>query len=392
MMRGTPATPGALAMLGRVALAVSLTLVVLLGGGGHPALSPARAAAAGTLTILKTLGEGDTPGQPLAGIEFTAQLVRDMPLTDSQTLATIAATTPDALAGAGHDLAAPIPLTTDASGRAVAQGLADGVYLVREVPTRVGDVAYSVVAPFFVAVGLPDERGVAQRDVVVHAKNQPVSLTMTGTPQTVAPGESFTLGLHGTVPAPDRDGALHRYVMVVQIDPHLEQPTLGRVWISAGGVDTPLVEGADFVTQWDAAGHLVKVELTPAGLAKLAAIRKQHPDTHVHAEISGTIAGDTPDGVHLSFIGALFTDGWELPATLAAAVEHGIRASTTTRVVAPGATTPPAVTPGAESAGSLLQSLASTGDEVPWLLPAGAVVLLATGVAVRARARRMGVR
>lgn len=379
-------------------LAVRTRLMVFLGAimlslavVGAPAAS--SAAGLGTLTLHKTQGEGDTPGAPLEGIQFQLQQLHGVSVTDPVSLNELATRDPRVLADGGeYPLAAPIAMTTNAQGTATASDLADGVYLVKELPSRSGDVAYSVIEPFLIAVGYE-----GNRDVEVWAKNQAVTITLMVSKNTVMEGEVFSVTAQGTVPAPDRDGRLHRYVVVVETDPLFLDPMVGRVWISSALGDIELQEGRDYMVAWNSELHHMMVTLTPEGLATLASIRIGAPDTRVNVRLDGRAGpsdcpageGDTGsnhanDGCgRLMFAAALFVDGWSLPATGVAMLEHGIESNLQmVTVLAPGATLQPSptsssapgeVAPQASEPTSLPEILASSGG----LFAGGGVLAIA---------------
>lgn len=350
-------------------LFVRIRLMVLLGAivmSFAVVCAPAASSAAdlGTFTLHKTEGEGDTPGTPIEGIQFQLQQLQGISVTDQASLNELSTRDPRVLADGGeYLLAAPIAMTTDAQGIATASGLADGVYLVKELPSRSGDVAYSVIEPFLIAIGYE-----GKRDIVVWAKNQAVTITLAVSKNPVVEGDVFSVTAQGTVPAPDRDEKLHRYVVVVETDPLFLDPMVGRVWISSALGDVELQEGRDYTATWNSEFRQMMVTLTPHGLSTLAPIRLHAPDTHVNVRLDGrtgtpschagtpgnSSSGDSATLIceRLTFMSALFVDGWAVPTTQDKLLSQGILSNPQfVDVIAPNATdevVDPSMRPGSE--------------------------------------------
>lgn len=351
------------------------------------AAPPAHAEATSSLTIVKTMGEGEVAGAPLAGITFRLNRILDVDAGTPEGLAAAVAADPTLLTDAGaHPLGPAIDVLTGADGHAVAASLPDGVYLVRELPSRTGDVAWSVIAPFLVALpGLGD--AAAPRDVVVHAKNQPLTVSGSITPGVVAPGEDVTLEFVGTVPAPDRDGALHRYHVVAEFDPVLIDRAATGVWLQTS--TGPVVLGAEDYTTWvdPATGDLV-VELTPAGLARLAALRLHDPSVRVHVDYAARVAPDADGGTQVWARFALFTDGWPPPMSSADLDEGAGSADVAVAravVRLPGSAEPAPTPPGARPG---LAGLPHTGAVATATLGGSGLALTAFLLLLLARRRR----
>lgn len=338
-------------------LGCALLMVVSLVG-----LAPAaHAAGAGSVTIIKSLGEGDTPRGPLAGIRFQFNRVDDIAPQPTPDLGAIAQSDTALMRdGSGHPLGPDVVVETDAQGRATAAGLADGVYLVRELPSRVGDVAYSVVAPFLVA--LPTGEGGGQdRTIEVRAKNLPLTVTLEASPDAVAPGGEIRLDARGSVPAPDRNGQLHRYALALRADRRVRDARVASVTVENGRGVTTLQEGQDYTVRYDPASGTLLMELTPSGLALLAAQRAGNPDTVVRVTATGTVADSLDAGEQLEFAVGLFTDGWPVPADLSTAELRAAAADEATiRVVAAGSA--PAPQPGPPASPTTTLPLPSPTD------------------------------
>lgn len=355
--------------LRRILVAVLCGLVVVSG----PVIGPAGLARAaepnGTLTIIKTLGEGDTPGTPLEGIVLQMNQVLGVSVDDSEAVADLVATDPEVLVDGGrYELGAPITTVTDSDGAAKATGLTDGVYLVREIPQREEDVAYSVVSPFLAAVGADGDR-----DVTVHAKNQIVSITLADSAEVLAPGDRYRMTTTSTVPAPDREGNLHRYSTV--IDPHpllvgpngSGEPVVGRVWIDAGRrID--LVPGDDYTVTTGRDGKL-RIDFTDDALERLAELRSQfvgqargeatplavdRPGVQVHVEVEAAVTEEAL-GMTLTSKARLYPDGRPVPEDWSSSVADAIVSQpVTVRVIEPAEPGPndPVPTPAPENPGA----------------------------------------
>lgn len=348
---------------------VSMLLTVMTMGIVLPAV-PAKGAdpATGSLTIVKTVGEGETPGRPLEDIPFRVNRILDVALTTPEGLGDLVAADPSILAAAtpNHRFGPDILVSTDAQGRAVAAGLERGVYLVREIPSRSGDVAWSELAPFLVAV--PASDGTA--DVVVHAKNQPIQLSATVGPDTVSPGGSVLFHVVGTVPAVDRRGRLHRYVITSAVDALLVNPVVEKVWIESTSGRVDLTPGVHYTVRVDPVTGVLLTELTEEGLAVLAAHRLGDPAATVHLQLAAKVSPEAGQGAVLGGRFGLFVDGWPVPeaGVQPACLACSVTASAAVRVVV--ANEPPAPASGVTE---IWSRLANTGG--------GAAATAAGGVA-----------
>jgi len=205
-----------------VELLVSSLLVVLLivlgvatmpAADAHPQFDAGRTA---QLSIHKTASSTDTAQEPLAGVVFGIQKVNGIDLNSNEgwkELSTLDARDvqqhPERLGELTHVATRMVDATTAA---AVFSDLPLGVYLVTEQPARIGDVSYSVVAPFLVPLPMNTGDG-WNYDVVVQAKNQPISITKTASATNVQSGDDITYTLNSTIPAPDTQGKLYRYIV-----------------------------------------------------------------------------------------------------------------------------------------------------------------------------------
>ncbi|MBM7825911.1 fimbrial isopeptide formation D2 family protein [Arcanobacterium pluranimalium] len=292
------------------------------------------------VVIHKTQGEGDTPGMPLSGITFEVLPVIGATSADTESLVAEMKTNPML---DGHQLGAPIKAVSNSQGDALFPALPDAIYLVREIPSRVGNVAYSVISPFL--IGLPQmatTQANGAQTLTVYAKNQPLAISITSTPQdSVRPGSSVMWHIQSNVPAPDRNGLLHNYVLVSRLDSALQYEGVNGLVITDGSSTLTLDPNADYTVAFDPATNSVVVKLTPSGLAKLAAMRFKAPQTNVMLDIKTTVRPDTPQGAVVKNEVQLFPDGWPVNGSAGVAIGAVSDVSNVT-VVAPSPTPSPA--------------------------------------------------
>ncbi len=344
---------------------------------GFGLAAPAHAAGS-TLTLIKSEGEGDTPGQPLEGIRFQLNRLEDVDATSPEQVAELVAADPEVLTSDSHYAKGPdVIVTTDASGHASSDVLPDGVYLVQELPSREGNIGWSVATPFLVALPAAD----GARDVQVQVKNQPEAIEIAVGSKQVCADDDFTVSLAGSVPAPDRKGRLHNYALVTEHDPAMLDAAAADVWVESLDGRVDLVEGVHY--RWRH-GSII-MELTDKGLAELARTRSGHPETRVHMTYTGRIDPATPEGTRMGFDGHLFTDGRAVPR------DRAEYASSSAATMSDSATyacpTTPLPAPPDEGRGEG-RGLASTGAETsPWVI-GGAVLASIMGAMLLGLARQ----
>ena len=277
-----------------VELLVSSLLVVLLivlgvatmpAADAHPQFDAGRTA---QLSIHKTASSTDTAQEPLAGVVFGIQKVNGIDLNSNEgwkELSTLDARDvqqhPERLGELTHVATRMVDATTAA---AVFSDLPLGVYLVTEQPARIGDVSYSVVAPFLVP--LPMNTG--------DGWNYDVTYT-----------------LNSTIPTPDTQGKLYRYIVT---DPLPSAVTYRSAELALTGFDgaPQLRADTDYTVRYDAASREVTLTVTEAGLRTLADARAHNVAAHVRASIRVTAVGNPGDPIDNT--AAFFPDGYD-PAT-----------------------------------------------------------------------------
>ncbi len=261
------------------------------------------------VSIHKTLGEGDTPGTPLEGISFEAIPVLDSRASDHDALVAEMKTNPYLH---GYQLGTPIKAVSNSQGDALFSRLPDATYLVREIPSRVGDVAYTVISPFLIEV--PDmaiTRDDGNKSLRVYAKNQPLSIKITPYPSSrVTPGEPVQWDIQANVPAPDVNGSLHTYIVTSKLDSALKYQGVSSVVISDGNSSETLTENIDYIVVFDPNLNTVTIKLTNQGLAKLARMRLSAPQTAVHIKLQSIVDSNVSDEQIIKNTAQLFPDGW----------------------------------------------------------------------------------
>ncbi|MFC5369701.1 isopeptide-forming domain-containing fimbrial protein [Arcanobacterium bovis] len=339
------------------------------------------------VTIHKTQGEGDTPGLPLAGITFEALPV--LGITEASIDALIAEMKTNPMLD-GHTLGSPVQAVSNAQGDASFAGLPDAIYLIREIPSHVGNVSYSVISPFLIALPrMATTQADGKQKLTIYAKNQPLTIAITSTPDSaVQPGSSVMWHIHSNVPAPDRFGLLHNYILVSRLDPALQYDGVNGVVISDGNTSLTLEPDVDYVVNFEPSTNSVSVTLTPNGLAKLAAMRMKSPLTNVLLDIKTTVRPDTPQGAVIKNEVQLFPDGWPLNGTAGVAIGAVSDVSNVTVVVpTPSPSTPQCPPTGCEcppqgcEASVISVILAKTGAYLKEII-IGAIGFLVAGLVI----------
>ena len=295
----------------RYGLILPFLLAVLMVSGIVPAQAQGGVA---SLVIHKTTGEGNVPGPALPGITFQINRVEDVDLSTPEGWSRADdLTATRVMNDSDIRLGPPRTATTSDDGRggatAVYADLPRGLYLVQELPTRIGDTFYSVVAPFLVTVPQRTHSRL-EYNVHVRTKNQPVALVKTANTDRVVPGQSFTYRFEGSVPAPDIQGRLHRYEIVDQLPSQVGYVSAGTVSLHRDGIDTILEPGRHYRMTYSEGSRTVEVVFTPAGLETLAAERTGNSDLEVRAEFSVRVERDVAVGTQILNTAHLYPDGY----------------------------------------------------------------------------------
>lgn len=303
----------------------------------------------------------------------------------------------------GDTLAAPVVLRSDTDTVRFSD-LAPGTYTVRELPTHVGDVARLSIAPTTVTI----PRG-GLYDVIIGPKPQPLTLLKTADVTSIQPGGEFTYTLDGTVPLPDINGQLHRYILrdelpygVTRTDRRPVSLTLESLGASVG------LRAGEHYTVSHQDDPVVRAVFTDPGLELLARERTAHAGLVVRFTFSVRAADSLPVGSQILNIASLYPDGYpENGGDSVRSNEHSIwvvqsgapsptttpagktPTPTSTAVSAtptPGAVTTPAdTTPREDTTRS--SGLASTGASVLGFITVG-LLLSAIGLTIILRGRR----
>lgn len=302
--------------------------------------SPAATAqeSTGTLTILKHVGEGeleelDNP-QPLAGVAFRVDKLKDLTPQSQQELGELVKKNPYLLTDEKQYFAEPAvtaTATTGADGRATFTGLPEGVYLVQEEPYRTGNVQYSAITPFLIS--LPD--GTGSRHVEVKAKNQPITAEKFVSTEQVDGGTIAIFNIRSEVPAPDTQGKLYQMIIRDDLDQRLTLAGTPIVTIANGETSQRLEESVDYNFRHNTDTHEVSIELTETGLGKLAALRKGHPETQIEVAIPTWVQQNLPAGTVIDNTAYVFPDGWPT-AVLDSMLTNGIATNQASIVVEAG--------------------------------------------------------
>lgn len=318
-------------------------------------------------------------------------------------------TSPVAFELSGGDLPAPIVKTSDTDTVRFSD-LPPGTYHIRELPTRTGDVARATVAPMTVTI---PQDGVY--DIMLRPKVQPLMLTKSADVSAVAPGSRFTYILEGTVPLPDTNGQLHRYIFRDALPEGVTPTGDHAMQILVNNQTIALTEGEHY-TFTVSDDRVVTATFTPTGLALLAEKRADNADLVVRFSFGVRVSTTVKPGTHLFNVAHLYPDGYPetgddsvtsnehtlpvigsggpflpvipgLPGTPGTPGTPGKPGTPgTTPVVTPGAT--PGSTPSTSSPSRPSRSgLASTGASVLGVVGLGAALTL-VGITIMKRGRR----
>ena len=380
----------------------------------------------GTLVIHKSSGDpltqfGDPQNptasldrSPIPGIRFEARKVMGIDLTTNEGwLAAENVKAADFYAGGGResDLSTTVVRgETGPDGSARLANLPLGLYYVTEAPSPAQDKHLSVVSPFLVTVPTTDlqTRGRWMYEVEVHAKDQKLTTTADVDKRCTDVGGTVTYTVTGNSPAPQSDGKIHRYTIANPVpDGVTVKDSSHTVTISnraTGGKTVELDKRKDYTFTVDAQ-RVATMELTPAGLTKLAASRKNNPDTVVSVSFAATVK-DKPESGYVRDTGYLLTEGYPV---FVAATKPGVN-SNEVKTAVPCNQTPeprtkkPGVPPASgdprtpEYGSNVpaqvvaqperqrgVEKLAMTGSSVLGLVLLGAVLTVSGGVLLRRR-------
>lgn len=203
----------------------------------------------------------------------------------------------------GGNLTDPVTLYSDTDTVRFSE-LAPGTYSIRELATRTGDVARATVAP--ITVTIPKDE---LYDVTVYPKTQPLTLRKSADVRKITPGSKFRYTLDGTVPLPDTNGQLHRYVIRDVLPAGLTLTGKSSAQLRIGFHTTPLTAGEHYnVTTSDDSS--ITATFTQAGLELLARERENHADLIVRFTFGVHASSDLVGSSHVLNIGYLYPDGY----------------------------------------------------------------------------------
>lgn len=240
----------------------------------------------------------DTNGlEPVGGVEFSVAPVEGFDLnkvSDWKRYSEVDTTkTPQEQ---GLSLGKATTLTTGDNGE-VSKEMPVGVYYVTETKTPAGA---SAIAPFFVALPLPDNtdpNGTGSEgwvdDVHVYPKNQPISVEKSVVDKDVVAGETIEYSIAGNVPAVPQNKKFNGYDIVDDYDESRVTPVLDTVKVSFSSGDQ-LTKGTDY-TIVESDGQFA-VSFTEAGLVKLAEKRAGNPDLEVNVVFNAEVKADVENG------------------------------------------------------------------------------------------------
>ena len=202
----------------------------------------------------------------------------------------------------GANLDAPVTLSSD-SDTVIFTDLAPGTYTIRELATRTGDVARATVAP--ITVTIPTD---GEYDITVYPKPQLPTLIKSANVDRIVPGTKFEYILDGTVPLPDTNGELHRYVIRDTLPAGLTLTGKSSMELRIGSRTVELTAGEHYNVTTE--GNTITATFTPAGLELLAEERAEHAEVIVRFTFEVQAAFTLVFGSQVLNIGYLYPDGY----------------------------------------------------------------------------------
>ncbi|MDU0479852.1 SpaH/EbpB family LPXTG-anchored major pilin [Staphylococcus chromogenes] len=286
-------------------VASCLMLIAALFLAGAPA---ATAQESYSLSIQKTDGQGETVGKLIPGVTFKINRLLDLsPMTQAE-LADLTKKDISILTDSSpYPMGPELTMATNEQGIAKFSNLEPGVYLVREMAYRIGNVDYLQATPFLVSV--PEVGIGARNDVLVRTKNQPLPVAKQTDKFCVEQNDPALFTITTGVPEPDVTGRLYQYAIVDPLDPRVEYRGSLSVAIEGNGAQ-PLAEGTDYRRSWDEETRSIIIQFTESGLEKLAAARTGHPDTRVVTKFEATVQDWASIGDVVPNTAFLIPDGW----------------------------------------------------------------------------------
>ncbi|RSZ64794.1 isopeptide-forming domain-containing fimbrial protein [Corynebacterium hylobatis] len=262
----------------------------------------------------------------------------------------------------GGNLTTPVTLYSD-SDTVRFGDLTPGTYTIRELATRTGDVARATVAPITATIPKGDSY-----DVTVYPKTQPLALRKSADVRKVTPGSKFRYTLDGTVPLPDTNGQLHRYVFRDALPAGVTLTGKSSAQLRIGSRTVPLSAGEHYnVTTRD--DSIITATFTQAGLELLAQERKEHADVILRFTFGVRASSDLVGGSQVLNIGHLYPDGYpEDGEESVVSNEHVLPVADSSGLIIPVPIPIPAGSSGSSGSSTLLTP-GSVG-ETPEIMPA----------------------
>lgn len=285
-----------------VCCAIATMLVVLL---GVPAGGPAASAQAGyRLSIVKTDGEVGQQGTPLPGAQFRINRVPELWGKSAAELNALAVENPLVLTSdSPYPMDSDLVATTGTDGIAHFNNLPAGVYLIREIPTRLPNENKPTISPLLVSV--PEGR---TEHVIVRPKNQPLVIDKYSNKEIAVHREDIVFTVRANAPDVDCYGGFTQYIVVDGFERELDFQRVAEVRITEHFPQT-LIPGADWEVQYDPEIRTASLIFTTAGLAKLATARTDHPETRVEVDFVAQFNETAVPGEYVSNAAYLFADG-----------------------------------------------------------------------------------
>lgn len=296
--------------------------------------SQAGAEATGTVVVAKTAGEGQESEPAVAGAAFQLLELPGLRADTEDELQELVEANPRLVYGApGVPVGCRIQAETDEAGIVRFAGVAPGIYQLRELPTRYGDVERTAATTTLVRVE-------AGRTVSVRAKNQPLRVDKEVNMASARPGATVAYRITSSVPDVDAAGALHRWEIRDELDQVFSPGSITRIAIANADREFVLEVGVHYADT--SADLTLEASLEARGLAELARLRDGHPETTVTVYAEAVLGDDAAPGTRVPNTAVVAVDGLRLDRN---AVESNRATFTVADASEPAPSTSPWPTP-----------------------------------------------
>lgn len=241
--------------------------------------------------------EQDVPGEPVAGVSFSATAVPDVDITTAAGLSQASEmTVAQAIAAIGADEPAKEGVTNGA-GLLALYDLPPALYLVKETGTPTGVVSGM---DFLVPLPFPADDCTWLSTVHVYPKNAQASVLLdVNDAATITSSDPVhwtsrtSIALIADPANPPTGNALGLYAVRNVLHPDLRLVgTNPPATVSLSGASAPTLNASDYTISLETVGNSqsILVHFTASGLAKLASARASNPEAEVMVKYTTTVA------------------------------------------------------------------------------------------------------